>query len=56
METQERKVTYWYKQYITECPVCGREDSWKERQYTIKPKNSNLRYFFEQVYDWCDSL
>lgn len=51
-----KKKKYWYLITITECPVCGRGDTYRERQYTKKPKDDSKRYVFEQIYDWCDAL
>lgn len=47
---------YWYKFYVGECPVCGRNASYKERIYGEKPKNIQDRYIIlaqEQTYDHC---
>lgn len=46
---------YWYKYYREECPVCGREDVYKERQYTEKPESILERRVHEVNYDWCDA-
>ena len=50
---EEMNVKYWYKFYTTECPVCGRGRTSKERQYTPKPKSDSKRYRFTFDYDWC---
>jgi hypothetical protein len=34
---------YWYLWYIGECPVCGKDKSYRERKYTSKPKNREDR-------------
>ena len=48
------KAKYWYKFYHTECPVCGRLDDWKERQYeTEKPTDRGERHIYKQQYDNC---
>lgn len=47
---------YWYKFHIGECPVCGRNCSYKERVYGKKPKKYTLRYIslsYEETYDGC---
>jgi uncharacterized Zn finger protein (UPF0148 family) len=41
-----REVKYWYKTYIDYCPVCGKEEVTKERQYTPKPEKEEDRYNF----------
>ena len=47
---------HWYKIYIGECPVCGRDQSYRERRLTPKPLNPEDRYEemsdFE-TYDGC---
>lgn len=45
---------YWYKTFITECPVCGRGSKWRERQFTKKPKNPSKRISYTAVYDHCE--
>ena len=53
---KNQKGTYWYRIYIGECPVCGRDKSYRERVYGVKPKNKNDRYVWllpYQVYDHC---
>ena len=54
-EAKPRKG-YWYKHFTTECPVCGRGDSWKERQYTPKPTDPQERWVWKSDYDWCNAL
>ena len=46
----------WYKHYITECPVCGRGEDIRERQYTpAPPKNSPERWDYNgMAYDYCE--
>lgn len=44
----------WYKQYTTECPLCGRGRTERTRMPAPKPADPAERYEFEQVYDWCD--
>lgn len=51
------KRARWYMQYRGECPVCGRDKSFKEAMYTRPPKKA-LRYkplpnFI--TYDYCDT-
>ena len=47
---------YWYRQYIGECPVCGRDHSFKERVYGEKPTNREEIYKYlsdQETYDHC---
>jgi hypothetical protein len=47
---------HWYKYYIGECPVCGRDQSYKERQYTPKPEHMHERIEYlpdTLTYDHC---
>lgn len=51
------KQKYWYYWYLGSCPLCGKDYSYKIRQYRIKPNDPKLRYedlspFY--TYDWCD--
>ena len=54
MENPEEKRKYWYKFFIYECPICGRGDTYKERQYTPKPEDGSERYDFAVHYDYCN--
>jgi hypothetical protein len=45
---------HWYKRTITECPVCGRGEDYRERIYGEKPKDPKKIYEYEVAYDWCD--
>lgn len=47
------KKPYWYKFWWRECPVCGRSDNYKERQYIPKPLKPEDRHVYEQKYDDC---
>lgn len=42
MKTRKRRAK-WYMQYIGECPVCGRNKSFREARYT-KPPIKSHRY------------
>lgn len=35
---------YWYRQFVGECPVCGRDASYRERIYGEKPKEKEEIY------------
>ena len=49
----ERKK-YWYEKTVYYCPVCGREDVYRERVYTPKPKNWGDRNTFIEKFDYCN--
>lgn len=45
---------HWYRFYFGECPVCGKDKSYRERIYGIKPSNVEERVVFltqEQTFD-----
>ena len=47
----KRGKSFWYKTYTEICPVCCREDTWKERVYDKpKPKSINKRHVWKQVF------
>jgi len=48
------KKKYWYKFWYRYCPLCGRTQTFKERQYSGKPKDMRERHIFEEVFDWCE--
>ena len=48
---------YWYRMYCGECPVCGRDCSYRKRVYGKKPTTIKKRYVqltYVECYDWCD--
>lgn len=48
---------YWYRFYYGECPVCGKDMSYRERVYGAKPKAASRRIVYlsnEETYDHCD--
>jgi len=47
------KNHYLYKTTIYYCPVCGKETSYKERQYTSKPEKDR-RIVRKEQYDYCE--
>ena len=50
-------MKYWYLIWIGECPLCGRDKGYRERQYTPRPENREDRYKLipqSSCYDWCD--
>ena len=48
------KKKYWIYKTIDYCPVCGREDIYRERRYTKKPKLFNNRQEWVVHYDYCN--
>lgn len=57
MKTKKSQKTHWYKIYVGECPVCGRDKSFRERVYGKKPKDHKKRYVWlrdSETYDHCD--
>jgi hypothetical protein len=54
-----KKVTrpHWYRRHVGECPVCGRDKSYRVRVYGPKPKDPRERYVQlpqTETYDHCD--
>lgn len=50
------KRKYWYRIYIGECPLCGRNKGYRERVYTPRPTNDQDRYVYlsdTKTYDHC---
>jgi hypothetical protein len=47
---------HWYRLHIGECPVCGRDKSFRERVYGKKPKKREDRIVWlsdTYTYDHC---
>lgn len=49
-----RARRYYYIFVHSECPVCGRDHSYKYREYGKKPKEAQKLHRYEEHYDWCD--
>lgn len=50
-------MKYWYKFFICVCFICGKDASYKIRQYTKKPKQASKRYKqLSQPYAYCGCL
>ena len=50
---------HWYLRHIGECPVCGRDKSFRVRQYTPRPTNPSDRVTHipdTATYDHCDGV
>lgn len=57
MEEKISSQPYWYRKYIGECPVCGKDKSYRERIYGEKPLDIKDRYVHlsdQETYDHCD--
>ncbi len=50
---KNKSKKYWYKITCVECPVCGSGETYRERQYTKRPKDIMKRHGYEQIYDHC---
>lgn len=50
----KRTKKYWYATDTYECPICGREEIYKSRQYSKKPNDYNKRNVVRDSYDYCD--
>lgn len=45
MNNAKSKVRrHWYKTWVGECPVCGRDATYRVRVYGKRPKAHALRY------------
>lgn len=54
-----KKKQHWYRIFVGECPVCGSEQSYRERVYGKRPINPKRRYVYLsdfQTYDGCMGL
>lgn len=50
------KKKYWIFKTTYYCPLCGREDVYRERMFTKKPKDHNKRSEWIDKYDYCEAL
>lgn len=48
------KKKYWYLYTTFYCPACGGSTTYKERQYTPKPKEYRDRHIEIEAWDYCD--
>jgi hypothetical protein len=47
---------HWYRLYVGECPVCGRDRSYRKRVYGRRPKDRRKRIVYlpdTYNYDGC---
>lgn len=52
----KRRRKHWYRQYVGECPVCGKDKSFRVRVYGRRPKDLTKRYVRlpdVETYDHC---
>jgi len=47
-------MKHWYFITVYICPVCGREEEYRERRYTPRPENWEDRNKIIEEYNWCD--
>jgi hypothetical protein len=55
--TKPKKRPHWYRIYTGECPVCGKDKSFRERVYGERPRRPADRYVRlpdQSTYDHCD--
>lgn len=55
-QKRRKHEPHWYRQYIGECPVCGRDKSYRERVYGKRPEKLEDRIVYladSQTYDHC---
>lgn len=45
---------YWYYISVDYCPVCGSEDTTRERVYGPRPEKWEDRHEMMEYYDWCE--
>jgi hypothetical protein len=57
MRTRKRRPRkHWYRLYFGECPVCGRDKSYRERVYGKRPRRRKDRIIYlnqTTTYDGC---
>lgn len=45
MKTKTKKRRpHWYRIYLDECVLCGRDEGYRERVYGKKPRDPSKRY------------
>jgi len=57
MTQDRRKLKHWYRIFVGECPVCGRDSGYKERIYGKRPTDPLKRYVYlsdKATYCGCD--
>jgi hypothetical protein len=51
-----KRAAHWYRQYVGECPVCGKDKSYRQRVDGPKPTDKRSRYVQlsqQECYDGC---
>lgn len=51
-----RKRPHWYRLHVGECPVCGKDASFRERVYGPRPEKRQERVVelsYQETYDHC---
>jgi hypothetical protein len=54
---RRKQKRHWYRRYVGECPVCGRDKGFRERVYGRRPKRPRNRIVYlpdTETYDYCD--
>jgi hypothetical protein len=54
---RKRPRRYWYRIFVGECPVCGRDKGFRVRVYGKPPRDRRKRYQHlpdTACYDYCD--
>jgi hypothetical protein len=52
----KNRPPHWYRLYLGECPVCGRDKTYRERVYGPRPAKESERYVQQpdtDTYDGC---
>ena len=59
-KSKTKRKPYWWKYYVGECPVCGRDASERVAIYDEpRPEKMEDRYVLipdRETYDYCDAL
>ena len=56
-EVVSKPRPHWYRRYIGECPLCGRDAGYKERVYGKKPADPSKVWVHlsnHATYDGCE--
>ena len=51
---KEKKPKYWIASYTIICPLCGSENTCKNREYSKRPNDWNERNEIVETYDYCN--
>lgn len=51
------RLRHWYRLFVGECPVCGRDQSYRERVYGPRPrKRSDRIVHIPDVKNYCGCM